>query len=144
VTSELTQQIKDLARNLGFQKVGVAQAEKRPESAARLASWLNAGRNASMHWMEKRKEERSNILNYFPEAKSVISVGMNYFTENNDLAHRPPVRISRYSWGLDYHILIKDRLLNLAEKIKFVRPGVKAVVCVDTAPVILWKLVIPW
>lgn len=133
--SELTQQIKDFARNLGFQKVGVAKAEEHPESAARLANWLKTGRNASMHWMEKRKEERSNIFSYFPDAKSIISVGMNYFTENNDQVHRPTVRISRYSWGIDYHILIKGRLLKLAEKIRAAKPGTKAVVCVDTAPV---------
>ena len=38
------------------------------------------GYHASMDWMEKRKEERGNIQKYYPEAKSVISLGLNYYT----------------------------------------------------------------
>jgi epoxyqueuosine reductase len=135
MTSELTEQIKDFARNLGFQAVGVTKAEYLPESAARLRKWLNTGRNATMNWIERRKDERFNVLNYFPEARSIISVGMNYFTENDKKIKGQPVRISRYSWGVDYHILIKERLLKLVEKIRNAKPGVKTVVCVDTAPI---------
>ena len=40
-----------------------------------------------MGWMQTRSEERTNIYTYFPEAKSVISLAMNYFTgnANNDI-----------------------------------------------------------
>ena len=36
-----------------------------------------------MHWIENRSDERKNIFKYFPEVKSVISFGYNYYTDEN-------------------------------------------------------------
>ena len=48
------------------------------EEKNHLNEWLRKGNHAEMNWMEKRKDERGNIHSYFPAAKSVISLGMNY------------------------------------------------------------------
>ena len=58
--------------------------------------------NGSMSWMERRKDERGNIFNYFKEAKSVISVGLNYYSghDQNDLESNN--KFSNYAWGEDY------------------------------------------
>ena len=55
-----------------------------------------------MSWMERRKDERGNIFNYFKEAKSVISVGLNYYSghDQNDLESNN--KFSNYAWGEDY------------------------------------------
>ena len=60
--------------------VGIAKAELLEEPAENLNHWLEKGYHATMQWVATRKAERANIQKYFPEAKSVISVGMNYFT----------------------------------------------------------------
>ena len=59
--------------------------------------------------MESRSEERGNIHKYFPEAKSVISVGMNYYTGIKQENLKSDYKFSNYAWGDDYHIILKDK-----------------------------------
>jgi len=141
--SELTKIIKSKALEFGFQKVGIAPAGPTAEAELRLNEWLSGGYHGTMHWIEKRKEERGNILSYFPEARSVISVGMNYYTGNSENIvsnGSKEFHFSNYSWGDDYHEIIKDRLKMLAQTIKTEIPGIKGIYCVDTSPVMekLW------
>ena len=86
-----------------------------------------------MGWMQTRSEERTNIYTYFPEAKSVISLAMNYFTgnANNDIMGK----ISNYAWGDDYHETIKPRLNSLLNSIISKQSDAVGIVCVDTSPV---------
>ena len=87
-----------------------------------------------MHWMEKRYAERGNIHNYYPEAKSVISVAINYFT-GTALNQKNIGKISNYAWGDDYHDLIKPRLHQLLKEIKSIDPNINGIACVDTSPI---------
>ena len=96
--------IKKKAEELGFQKVGIARAEKTPQEKSDLDSWLMQGNHASMAWMMNRKDERGNIHKYFPEARSVIAVGMNYYTGNDQEDLRSDYKFSNYAWGDDYHL----------------------------------------
>ena len=57
-------QIKEKARELGFQKIGIAKAKEHPDDQENLNSWLEEGRNGTMTWINKRKEERGNLFNY--------------------------------------------------------------------------------
>ena len=59
--------------------MGIAKAEPTPKEKTDLESWLMQGHHATMEWIVKRKKERGDIQTYFPEAKSVISIGLNYF-----------------------------------------------------------------
>ena len=128
---KLTDIIKESAHTLGFEKVGIAPATPLDSEADRLDEWLHHGRHATMNWMAVRSDERKNILNYFPEAKSVICVGMNYFHGIAD----GEMKISSYAWGDDYHVLLKERLYQLLESVKERLPDVTGVACVDTSPV---------
>ena len=74
--------IKTYAQNIGFSLVGITKAIEDKTSASRLERWFNNNHHASMKWMYNRKEERKSIYKYFPEAKSVIALGLNYYTEN--------------------------------------------------------------
>jgi epoxyqueuosine reductase len=57
-----------------------------------------------------------------PWAKSVISVGMNYYTvfPRPPMSSQPNGWISRYAWGEDYHNVIKRRLESLLERIRII------------------------
>ena len=127
--------IKKKAEELGFQKVGIARAEKTPQEKSDLDSWLMQGNHASMAWMMNRKDERGNIHKYFPEARSVIAVGMNYYTGNDQDNLRSDYKFSNYAWGDDYHTVLKKQLYQLLKWIKENNSKVKGVVCVDTSPV---------
>ena len=127
--------IKKKAEELGFQKVGIARAEKTPKEKSDLDSWLMQGNHASMTWMMNRKDERGNIHTYFPEARSVIAVGMNYYTGKNQDDLRSDYKFSNYAWGDDYHTVLKKQLFQLLNWIKENNSKVKGVVCVDTSPV---------
>ena len=88
-----------------------------------------------MDWMKKRKDERGNIFNYFPEAKSVISVGLNYYVGKNQNDLYSDYKFSNYAWGDDYHSVLKKKLFELLDWIKRSSNKAKGLVCVDTAPV---------
>lgn len=127
--------IKAQAYALGFQKVGIAQAEATPKANRDLEDWLNVGGHATMDWLVKRKKERGDIHTYFPEAKSVISVGMNYFSGHTQNDLKSDYKFSNYAWGDDYHDVLKRQLFQLLGWIKLEAPEVKGIVCVDTSPV---------
>ena len=57
--------IKDQAKKLGFHKIGIAKAKECPDDQNNLNSWLEEGRNGTMIWINKRKEERGNLFRYF-------------------------------------------------------------------------------
>ena len=132
-TIELKQFIRETAQNLGFSKIGIAPAK--PESLAekKLNTWLGKGYHSTMLWMEKRSDERGNIHNYFPEAKSIISVAINYFTGTAS-KQKDAGKISNYAWGDDYHSLIKPRLYQLLSEIKSIDPNIDGIACIDTSP----------
>ena len=133
-TVELSQFIRTSAGNLGFSKFGISPATAKQQSTNRLDSWLQKGYHSTMRWMEKRADERGDIGKYYPEAKSVISLGLNYFTGNAS-PHPDVGKISNYAWGDDYHDLIKYRLYNLLSEIKSKYPKINGIACVDTSPI---------
>jgi len=133
--NSLSESIKSKAKGLGFQKVGIAKAEPAPDAKRNLDQWLNVGNHATMQWIAKRKDERGDIHTYFPEAKSVISVGMNYFVGKDQSDITTDFKFSNYAWGDDYHDLMKKKLFHLLTWLKEENPGMKGIVCVDTSPV---------
>ena len=74
-----------------------------------------------MHYLEKHLPLKTDVRQLLAEAKSVISLAMNYYTLDppKALAEDPGRgQISRYAWGDDYHELIRERLVELVEFIK--------------------------
>ena len=133
-TFELKRFIRETAQNLGFSKIGIAPANPDPLTAKKLNTWLEKDYHSTMTWMEKRSSERENIHNYFPNAKSVISVALNYFTGTAS-NKKDAGKISNYAWGDDYHSLIKPRLFQLLSEIKSIDPNINGITCVDTSPI---------
>ena len=133
--SDFTSKIKEKAIEIGFEKIGIARVESTNKAQSNLETWISKGRHASMEWIDKRKEERGNIYNYFPEAVSLISVGMNYYSGYSQKDLNSKFKFSNYAWGDDYHNVLKSRLKILLEWIKSSSADIKGVACVDTSPV---------
>jgi epoxyqueuosine reductase len=130
--TELTQKIKLFSRELGFSLVGISQPEILAEESERLDNWISNDYHADMKWIENRVKERKNIFQYYPEVKSVISVGLNYFPKNST----DEMKISNYALGDDYHDLMKSKLYQLLKRIQEIDENVKGIACVDTSPVL--------
>ena len=132
-TKDLTKSIKNQTTKHGFSLVGITNPHNIKNNF--LDNWLNEGKHATMYWMAKRKKERKNIFEYFPEVKSVISLGYNYYTGENNLKS-DSLKISNYSWGKDYHLVLKEKMYNIITFIKNYYPDLKYRVCVDTSPIL--------
>lgn len=131
----LTNTIKTGARTLGFSKVGIARAEALTLEGKNLAAWLRRGYQGTMGWMEKDPERRSDPRLIVKDARSVISVAVNYYTRETYSEDKTIGKISRYAWGDDYHILLTERLESLVACIKQERPDAATRLYVDTGPV---------
>lgn len=133
-TKALTQKIKKSAKDFSFSHIGIAEAKTYKEDYTSLNNWIQNGYHASMHWIENRLAERSNILEYYPNAESVIIVTQNYYTGNTS-SSKGIGKFSNYAWGDDYHVVIKKKLYELLAEIKGYDPELDGIVCVDTSPI---------
>ena len=130
--------IRDQALALGFDAVGFARAHLGTEVRARLKHFLAEGRHGSMGWMEDRAEQRAHPQALWPDAVSVVALGLNYGPEDDPLAtlaHRDRATISVYARNRDYHDLLKKRLKALGRWMAERWKGSELKVFVDTAPV---------
>lgn len=129
--------IRDRALGLGFDAVGFAPASLGGQARAGLAEFLAAGRHGDMGWMAERSDQRGDPAALWPEARSVVSLGMSYAPEGDPLATlaRPDRgNISVYARHRDYHDVVKGKLKHLAQ-FMVSRFGPEVKVFVDTAPV---------
>ena len=135
----LTQQIHARANDLGFELVGITPAAQ-SETIARYRQWIENGYAGKMDYLERHLPLKVDVRQLLAEAKSVISLAMNYYTLDPPKAlAEDPARgqISRYAWGDDYHDVIRQRLSELVDFIKQTAEiELKTRVCVDTAPII--------
>lgn len=92
-------------------KVGFAKYEVLENESEKLRRWLDDKMQADMEWIERGFDKRKDIRLIMPDAKSVISLAFNYFTPFEHEQSKP--KISRYSWGKDYHKVLKKKLKEL-------------------------------
>jgi epoxyqueuosine reductase len=123
------------AKELGFDLVGFAPAEELKQEIDKLKKWLDKGFHADMKYMEKNIEKRKNVKNLLPDAKSIISLGMNYYTPKEYSNKQNKGKISRYAWGIDYHIIIWKKLDKLIFELQKIDPLFKGKSYIDTGPV---------
>ncbi|MBB4150269.1 epoxyqueuosine reductase [Sphingobium scionense] len=133
----LEQRLKAQAAQLGFAACAIAHADAAPRTAERLHQWLEAGHHGDMLWMEERAEQRGSPTGLWPQARSVIMLGMSYAPGRDPLALADVGdrgRISVYAQGRDYHDVVKKALKALARWLVDQQPTALKVF-VDTAPV---------
>ncbi len=125
------------ARELGFEAVGIARAAGVPADSVALRGFLDHGYAGDMAWLARTAERRSDPQSLWPEAQSVVVVGISYGPAHDPLRllkARTRGIVSAHAQGRDYHAVLKTRLKRLA---RFVTATYRAEVklFVDTAPV---------
>ena len=132
--------IRDEALRLGFDAIGFAPAQLTEEARTRrledLGAFVAQGLNGDMGWLGERTEQRADPSTLWPEARTVVSLALNYGPETDPraaLESRERAAISVYAQGRDYHEVVKGKLKALGRFIwDTYRHDLK--VFVDTAP----------
>lgn len=127
--------IKSEAKKLGFLFCGISKAEFLEQEAPRLESWLRQNMQGKMHYMENYFDKRLDPRLLVDGAKSVISLGLNYYTDQAQSDPAAP-KLSKYAYGIDYHNVIKDKLKQLLQIINEKIGEVYGRAFVDSAPVL--------
>jgi len=123
------------AKTLGFDAIGFARPTLTPAQAQGLRDHLAANHHGAMHWMATRADQRADPRALWPDAVTIISLGLSYAPDTDPLAglaNRAAGNISVYARGRDYHDIIKGKLKHLAQ---FIARDAAVKVFVDTAPV---------
>ncbi len=126
--------IKHTSKNLGFDFCGIAKAEFLEEEAPRLEQWLNNHMQGQMGYMENYFDKRLDPTKLVEGARSVITLLYNYYPEE-DLADNNNYKISKYAYGKDYHVVIKNKLKALLETLREEIGYIQGRAFVDSAPV---------
>jgi len=127
--------VKANAARLGFQFCGISTADFLETEASRLESWLKRGQHGSMDYMARHFDKRLDPRQLVPGARSVVSLLYNYHNPEQPNDPESP-RISRYAYGEDYHVVIKEKLFELLDNLREQIGDIHGRVFVDSAPVL--------
>jgi epoxyqueuosine reductase len=136
--SELAAQIKAAARQLGFEVAGITSIAPMASDDERYRAWVADGFAGEMNYMTRRPDLMAYPQVLVPHAQSLITLAVNYFADAPPFRHDNRYgRVARYAWGLDYHDIIKPRLVELAARIEaFVGQSIHARCFVDAVPLL--------
>lgn len=129
-----TTKIKKWVAELGFTHCGIAKADFLEEEASKLEEWLKRNYQGEMRYMENHFDMRLDPRILVTNAKSVISLTYNYYTEQYQNADAP--KLSKYAFGEDYHHVVKDKLKVLLQKMQQEIGEINGRCFVDSAPVL--------
>lgn len=131
--SKNTAIVKQIAAELGFQFCGVSKAGFLENEARNLELWLKNGFHGEMKYMENHFDKRLDPTLLVEGSKSVVSLLLNYFPAQKQ--NPDSFKISKYAYGQDYHLVIKDKLKLFYQNIQDMIGEVNGRFFVDSAPV---------
>ena len=116
--SALKDQVIEYAHELGFDLVGVCSAEDFADHEAVTLERMRAGLMDGLPWYTEARVRRGcSPQELLPGAKSIIAVGMSYYAPEDGAEEGadPRGKVARYSWGDDYHRVMKESMKALVE-----------------------------
>ncbi len=125
--------IKNKALELGFMFCGISKADFLEKEAKQLDLWLKSGKHGKMSYMENHFDKRLDPRLLVDDAKTVVSLLLNYYP--SEVQEKDAPKISKYAYGEDYHFVIKEKLKELFAFIQDEIGEVGGRVFVDSAPV---------
>ena len=126
--------IKQEAIRLGFISCGISKSGFLEQEAPRLENWLKTNQHGQMLYMENNFDKRLDTTKLVENSKSVISLLLNYYPEKHQV--NDTFKISKYAYGNDYHLVIKEKLKELLYSIRENIGDVDGRAFVDSAPVL--------
>jgi epoxyqueuosine reductase len=140
----LVQSIRDWGRELGFADVRIADVDLARHEAG-LQAWLDAGHHGEMDYMASHGMKRARPAELVPGTVRAIVARMDYLPRDtpDDWRARERLRqedpraavVSVYARGRDYHKVLRNRLQQLAERVRAAVGDYGYRVFTDSAPV---------
>lgn len=132
--SELSLVLKERAKELGFDLVGIAPAA-RPDTLDQFQDWLRQGFQGEMSYLTRRAAAYEHPRGVLPSVRTIIVTALNYGPGQAPAAGTG--RIAAYAQGeADYHEVLRTKLQALADVVHHHRPGCQTRAVVDTAPLL--------
>ena len=135
LAEKYAQIVKTQAKSLGFDFCGIAKAGFLEEEAPKLEAWLNNNYHGQMSYMANHFDKRLDPTKLVEDAKSVVSLIYNYFPGKRLPEAAEDLKIAKYAYGQDYHLVVKDRLKTLMENLRKEIGEIGGRAFVDSAPV---------
>jgi len=133
--TDLSQKIKEHASYLGFDDCGFCRINEAEDYIKQhFRDWLENSYQADMGYMSNYIDVRFDPSFLEEDAKSIISVTLNYYPSEKQPPDNP--QIAYYAYGKDYHNIMKQKLQRLLDFIKTIEPTTKGRVFCDTAPIL--------
>lgn len=133
-TTTYTKFLKETAKQLGFTNVGISKADFLEDEAPKLEEWLKRNYHGKMQYMENHFDMRLDPRKLVDNAKTVISLSYNYYTEKQQ--NEDSFKISKYAFGEDYHHIVKEKLKILLAKMQAEIGAINGRVFTDSAPIL--------
>ena len=127
--------LREEAAALGFARAGFAPCDPFEGERERLEAWFAEGRGRLLPYLAATP--LLDPASVFPAARTAL-VGFFPYARPGAVPGAAPgsLKLSRYLWGPDYHLILKPRLARLLEAAQARWPGLEGRVCVDTAPLL--------
>ncbi len=126
--------IKQKAIELGFSACGITAARRLDAEEKHFNDYLASNYHGKMGYMANHFEKRLDPTKLVPGAKSIVVVLLNYFQDQIQTGTDVPI-ISKYAYGKDYHLVVKEKLRNLFNYINNEIGTIEGRVFTDSAPV---------
>ncbi|MHC1708529.1 MAG: tRNA epoxyqueuosine(34) reductase QueG [Bacteroidales bacterium] len=126
--------IRQLSFQTGFSACGIGKTTILQTEKERLESWLKNDYHGEMNYLARDPEKRANPALIMDGAKSIIVLAYHYAP---DPVYIPdaPFKIARFALGLDYHVVLKEKMSELLEKITEVTGPFQYRMFTDSAPI---------
>jgi len=128
----IKEQLRENARELGFDRVGFCRADEPLEDPAVLQSWLEEGRHGRMKYLERNARRRTDARSLLPDARTIVVVALRYQANRDDKSKG----VAAYARLADYHREIATRLESLLVFAQSLNSDTTGTVCVDTKPLL--------
>jgi len=126
--------IKNIAREVGFDAVGITGIMPSPESDPKFDRWIEDGKHGEMRYLSGGSDKRHNPGVLLEGARSIICVALNYHDSGDKDQEREGV-FAMYARGRDYHVVVSEKLSELRHRLAAAFPNMESVACVDTQPI---------
>lgn len=130
---EQTDLFVNFSKSIGFTHCGFTPVCKLDKEINNLKQWLNNGFNAEMNFFYNKIDYRTNPENILLDAKTIIVLLKNYYHNNNNPLK--PFKLSRYAYGIDYHLWMKEKLSILQDYLNKHYINNTSIIYCDTGPV---------
>ena len=136
IDQNIKAKIEAISETLEFDRIGFAPIKKLTKNIENYKQWISDGKHGDMQWMENNIDKREDPSLLFPNTKSVIVLLQSYHTGKEHENKDGFGKLARYSWGKDYHKLLKKKLVKFQRELENIIPGIKTRSFVDTGPVL--------